>query len=428
MSFPALRFPGGRPALWLGLALAAASPAGAVEWQGAAFGLHYTQEDFGVVHGGRRPGGEDNGLLELDLDLDLEKLAGWRGAAVHASGFAAAGESLSAERIGDESNVSNINMRNSVRLFELWLEQKFGGAFAIRFGLLATDSQFYDSAGDAFGARGGLLFLNSDFGALPLLSFNVSEPIFPIAAPGVCLTVTPADALTFRAAIYDGNPAPDVLGDPSPGFRPGTRENDHGLDFHLSPREGALLLAEVAFALNPPPPADGQAVAARRGRGGIYKLGGFYHTDEFTRWRNGRGVQGNAGGYFVANQMLWPENARGDQGLSAFARLGYAPPDRNALDFTADGGVNYRGLLPGRDGDLCGLGVSCKHYSRDYAATARREGSGGRDHETIFELTYRAVLAPWLAVQPDVQYVLHPAGDHDARDALVAGVRVAMDF
>ena len=91
--------------------------------------------------------------------------------------------------------------------------------------MLANDSQFYDSGGDAFGAKGGLLFLNSDLGAMPIFSFNIPEPIFPIAVPGICLTVTPTDALTFRAAIYDRNPAPDVLGDPSPGFTPGTRSD-----------------------------------------------------------------------------------------------------------------------------------------------------------------------------------------------------------
>ena len=235
----------------------------ALEDQGVAFGIHYTQELLGVVHGGFRPGAEYNGLLELDLDLDLKKLAGWRGATLHASGYAGAGESISGRRIGDESNVSNINMRNSARLFELWLEQKLGRACSLRIGILADDSQFYDSGGDAFGAKGGLLFLNSDFGAMPIFSHNIPEPIFPIAAPGVSLLVTPTDTLGFRAAIYDGNPAPDVLGDPSPGFTPGTRLDDHGLNFDLNGNQGALVMAEALFALNPPAPG---ARSHRRGR------------------------------------------------------------------------------------------------------------------------------------------------------------------
>ena len=394
-----------------------------LEDRGVTLGIHYAQEVLGVVHGGLSPGAEYNGLLEVDLDLDLEKLAGWHGALLHTSGYAAVGKSLSAVHSGDDSNVSNINMPHTARLFELWLEQKLGSSFSIRFGMLAVDSQFYDSGGDAFGAKGGLLFLNSDFGATPILSFNVPEPIFPIAAPGLSLIVKPTEALSFRAAIYQGNLASNV-----PGFIPSTQSDDHGLNFDLDADEGALLIAEAVFALHPSPPTGDKAVAAPRPLGGIYKLGGFYHTDGFTQWKNGRGVSGDGGGYFVANQMLWLENDHDNQGLSAFVRFGYAPPGRNVLDLTGDGGLNYRGFLPGRDDDLCGFGVSCKHYSRDFATSELRAGNHGRDHETIFEFTYHAAVAPWLAVQPDFQYVLHPAGDHNARDAVVAGVRVAMDF
>src|SRR4051794_34386114 len=60
----------------------------AMEDHGVAFGIHYTHEWLTLVRGGIRPGGEYNGLLELDLDLDLEKAFGWSGATIHASGYA----------------------------------------------------------------------------------------------------------------------------------------------------------------------------------------------------------------------------------------------------------------------------------------------------------------------------------------------------
>jgi porin len=52
----------------------------------------------------------------------------------------------------------------------------------------------------------------------------------------------------------------------------------------------------------------------------------------------------------------------------------------------------------------------------------------------VLELTYQAVLAPWLVVQPDVQYVFHPGGggarsaDPAATipDALVIGLRTTL--
>ena len=37
-------------------------------------------------------------------------------------------------------------------------------------------------------------------------------------------------------------------------------------------------------------------------------------------------------------------------------------------------------------------------------------------------------LQPWLEVQPDLQYVVHPGTDPALDDALVAGVRLEISF
>jgi porin len=61
-----------------------------------------------------------------------------------------------------------------------------------------------------------------------------------------------------------------------------------------------------------------------------------------------------------------------------------------------------------------------------------------RDNETIIELTYQAQVTPWLIVQPDLQYVVHPGGNipnpnvsgdnTPIKDALVMGLRTAIKF
>ena len=45
--------------------------------------------------------------------------------------------------------------------------------------------------------------------------------------------------------------------------------------------------------------------------------------------------------------------------------------------------------------------------------------------QTAVELTYLAQLGPWLAVQPDLQYVIAPGGIRGTPNALVLGLRVA---
>src|SRR4051812_2280131 len=52
---------------------------------GFALGATETSEILGNLSGGVRRGAVYEGRLELDLDLDLEKAAGWGGATVHVS-------------------------------------------------------------------------------------------------------------------------------------------------------------------------------------------------------------------------------------------------------------------------------------------------------------------------------------------------------
>jgi porin len=57
--------------------------------------------------------------------------------------------------------------------------------------------------------------------------------------------------------------------------------------------------------------------------------------------------------------------------------------------------------------------------------------SGGlpvRDAELAVEITYRAQITPWLAIQPDVQRVVHPGTDPGIPDATVCGTRIEVRF
>jgi porin len=48
--------------------------------------------------------------------------------------------------------------------------------------------------------------------------------------------------------------------------------------------------------------------------------------------------------------------------------------------------------------------------------------------EIAIELSYLAQVAPWLAVQPDLQYVIYPNTDPNLRNAMVAQFRIEMSF
>ena len=375
---------------------------------GVALKIGYTQEALGVVSGGLRRTGAYDALVSIDLQLDLEKLLGWSGATFHANAFDIIGSSLSSEAVGSASNVSNINYRNSVRLYECYLEQTFcHEQISFRIGQLAVDSEFFESGIGV--VPGGGLFLNSDFGALPIVSFNAPCAIYAIATPGFRIKIAPTDSSYIQMGIYDGNPAPDLLGDPSPGFQSGNHYNDHGVDIHLDSSEGAFLIAEVGFTT----------------KQGSYKVGAFYHTDRFTRWRDGAAVPGIWAAYAIASQKFCNENASDAQGLYGFARWSLAPQDRARLDWAGDAGFNYLGAIPGRDQDILGVAFSVKNYSRDFSAAEERSGQSALEVESVFELTYQVNLAPCISVQPDFQYVLQPTGQgRTVPDALIVGLRL----
>lgn len=431
--------------------------------RGVTLTLVYTGENFGNPLGGFRQGAVYDGLLTSALDVDFEKLAGWKGLKLHALSYYPHGASGTDRFVRDLGRFSNIDFYDSLRLFELWLEQGwFNGKLTVRAGQLAVDSEF--AATEA-----GALFLNSNFGALPTLSANMPVPIYAIAAPGVSFRVTPDPRLYFQGAVYDGNPDPDTLGDPSPGFRPGTTYNHSGTRINLNSKEGVFAIAQLGWLRNRQP--------GDKGLPGTYRVGVFYHSDTFsdgrldTRGRSladprstglAQGRRGDFGAYLAVDQTIYlapgalPIGANsaasapvgnvedttaaasapaptGPAG-SVFLRLGGCPDDRNDVPFCAEAGVDLRALVPGRPKDLLGIAFSYTSLSdnRRLLARDRNRFDGTRvplpDYEAVLEVTYQVPLTPWLQVQPDLQYIRHPGGSPALGDALVLGVRTVVTF
>lgn len=400
---------------------ASAAPAG---WSATA---DYVLEGTAVVRGGLARGETLQGLATLTTTADWETIAGWPATTTFASVYWTHGASPSGKFVGDTGVLSNIDFTDSVRLFELWTEKAWrDDTWSLRLGQLALDAEF---AGNDTAA----LFLNSNFGALGVLSLNTPAPIFAIAAPGVRLRQALPRNHYVQVALYDGNPAPDALGDPSPEFIAGTRLNRHGLRAKLAGSEGLLAIVELGRALSETTPT-------------AWKVGLYYHTDTFadTRFDHdglsladpsssgiARSHNHNHGAYAAVDQNLW---SQGDRNVRAFARIGAAPGDRNAINRTWDLGITATGLIPFRPKDSLGLaaaGVLWSRAARDFDAdTARFAGTtsqfAGSEH--VIELTWLAPLGEHASLQPDVQYIRHPGGARDIADVVAVSLRLALSF
>ena len=331
--------------------------------QGFAISPVYIGEIMGNPTGGIEQGFTYDGVLSVPLDVDLDRVS--RGLfsdlSLHVNALWLHGQGLSTRKVGDFSNTSNIAGYNTVRLQELWLEQAFWRKRAsIRLGLLAADAEFFISSN-------GSLFLNGTFGAFTFVGANLPDaPVFPVAVPGVRFAVQPVSFFSFQAGIYGGD---------SGGSQD---QNNHGTNFNLRGRDGALIFSEVAYYLNQSP--------GNRGLQGTYKLGSFVHTgsadfptfDSQTRDALGTGPirnrSTNYGVYGVIDQDLYKFGGRI---VSSFLRVGGAPSDANFVDFYVDGGFNFTGFIPGRIRDVAGIGVAYSSVSQRVQSQSATLGRAG---------------------------------------------------
>ena len=120
--------------------------------------------------------------------------------------------------------------------------------------------------------------------------------------------------------------------------------------------------------------------------------------------------------------------------LGAFAHAVWMPADRNSIEFSLEGGVYYRGAIPGRDNDALDLSVACLRISDKVAAAVNaanqraHTSSSQPDFEATIELVYRYQVARWCSIQPHAQYVIQPGGMRDHDNTLILGVRTNIAF
>ncbi|WP_050735901.1 carbohydrate porin [Methylobacterium sp. ARG-1] len=397
-----------------------------LERRGITFGLIAVAETYRDVRGGLRRGSTGLTLLDLDVDVDLETLAGWKGITAHATVYQIQGSGTSRSRVGNLMTISEIEALPASRLSELWLEQSlFDDQLFLRVGQLSADTEYMVS-------QTSILFTNGTFGWPAIFAANMTDggPAYPLSAPTVRLKYVPTREFSFQASLIDGTPGG---GNPRSGVDP-QRRNPNGTRFPLS--DPPLAIAEVSYAYNARPGDTGLPGTVTFG--GWHRFGRVDASMPDPVSGLGRRVTGDSGIYGLIDQTIYQEPNDPNDGASVFLRASASPGDRNLVDLYLDGGVAYRGLFPGRSDDTLGFGVGIAHISpaaRRLDAIAAFQSSTPtprRSAEILLEATYQAVLAPGIALQPTLQYVVQPGGgianprDPDGkrvRNATVFGLR-----
>jgi len=344
-----------------------------------------------IISGGASSAGTFRHLFDFSIGLDFGPLAGVEGGYFFADFQTQEGRDGSVET-GDLQAYSNIDADDFTALYEVWYQQTlFDGRARIKVGKMDANADF------AFVEHGGG-FIHSSPGFSPTL---FTLPTYPDPAFGAVGFVGEGGGLYAGAGVFDG------------ALQEGVPTGTRGPATLFGEPADLFFIGEAGYAWG-----GGQADLLA----GRITFGAWHHTGDFARFDGGTQSR-TTGAYLVVDQLLYRENpgAGDDQGLGLFLQAGWADPQMSLIEHHVGAGVQWVGLVPGRDRDTAGLMVS-------WAGLTDAPGAGlTQEAETAVELFYDIRLGRHLSLKPDLQYIANPGGA-GLDDAWVATLRVELSF
>jgi porin len=408
------------------------------EKSGIKFAVTYIGEGLGNPTGGAKQGAVYEDRINFAADVDFEKLIGLKQLTFHANIFQSDGGGLSRGALLNYLVVSGIEALPTTRLYEIWLEQKWGTKVALRAGQLAADSEFMT-------AKYTDVFTNASLGWPAGFSLNMPSggPSPPLATMGTRLRVDVTDNLTLLGGVFDGDAAGPGPDDPQLRDR-------YGTNFRVN--DPPLVLAEAQFLWN--------GKKGDPGLDGKFKIGGWRHFGTFTDERFASSgltlanpasgsalanLSGDFGVYSVFEQKVYRVGHDDDRGMGIFARASYSPPDRNIVDLYSDAGIEFVGLSDQRPKDKFGIaGAYARVSPWAQALDADFQRLNGpawpaRSYEGLVTAVYQYEVRAGFTLQPNFQYITHPGGGATnpvgvnqpgkiLKDASVFGLRTVLKF
>jgi len=315
-------------------------------------------------------------LTTVGFTFDLERIAGLPGGSLLVQYQKMSGANGSF-RAADSQGFSNIDADPFSRIGEVWYEQKIGGRFRVKTGLIDAnrDFAFVDNGAD---------FINSSMGYSPTI---FPLPTYPDPHLGLVVHVDPTDRIYLSAGLFNGGPAMGVA------------------DF------------KALFSL-------GEVGLRWKGWGGGRIGVGYWRVGGHRAEADDLILPVSTGGeYLVIDQTLWTGERDGnEQSIGAFFQAGLADPRASSTSSHVGGGIVGRGLVARRPDDAIGVGVTAVRLALPTSGElyTRREVDA-----TAF---YRFALTKWVALKPDVQLIWYPGGELGRRALLAGTLRIEVGF
>jgi len=302
--------------------------------------------------------------------------------------------------VGDLHGTSGIDGgegSSAFRIVEAWYEHSFPYSHSSALiGLHDFNGEFYVS-------EFASLFLNAGFGMGQVIAENGGPSGYPIPTLGARIKAEVTEKIYFQTALYTAAPSDDAY---NKVFEAKLPSNDE------------VFLATEFGMINKEP-----------GESGYYKAGiglwylradqqGFEDLNGTTVYTEAEAKPGNTGVYVLAEMSIGEK-------LGIFFKHGRGKKEFNQFSQFYAAGLNYTGLIPGREEDVLGLGLV---HTRQSSAYLDATDNSTFVAETAFEITYTTNLTDWLSVQPDFQYIQQPSMSTEIGNTMVMGVRVSAAF
>jgi porin len=365
---------------------------GARQWladRGITPNFQLILEGFHNFQGGVKTGSAGALTFDFNVELDTEKAFDWKGGEFYSDFEVHAGQNPTAKLTGDIQAFDKLNTAPYSQFYELWYQQTlFDGWLRVKLGK-------WDANDDFSVIDNGLFFLNaSDIVSPTILSF----PTTPDPMPGAALYLAPAKFWYVRFSGFYANQS-DSFGDLT------------GHPQSVQPTEyGALFIGETGLNWDHAPLLS---------KDGNLKFGVWTHTGTFTQL-DGSQVQGAKGYYTIFDQTLWQPNGEPQQGrgVRSFVEAGQTQASVSPIDWNVAGGVTWTGPIAKRAQDVVGFSANYAHLSS--------QAELSYSYELALEWLYLAQITQWATLHPDIQFIIHPGGEH--ADALVGTLDLTIQF
>ncbi|MDX2417762.1 MAG: carbohydrate porin [Xanthomonadales bacterium] len=384
------------------------------EWaqKGVTFDIDYNQYFQAVTDGGLDRDSEYGGTINYNINLDFDRMGLIPGGLLQIrarSRYGNSVNSISGSIVPVNTDATLLTASRPDENIGLWLPvinytQFLSEKFALGFGKYDT----LDSTNEFAGGRGRNQWWNQNFN-MPLSPLL----IVPNVTTGAMAMVMSGPNLTMTGMVGTSTDTSN---------RSGFNDFDDGLF--------AIGMLSYQYQLSGQP-------------GGLVFMPGYGWGQDFTElngsiyFDEGQLVPTTKDDTWVVStsfwQYLWTEEAatqpidlsdgRQDlQGIGVFLRIQAADTDTNPMDYSIAGGINAKGLIPGRDNDAMGIA-----YVYNKLSDGRLLNFIGIDAQSsVWELFYNIELIPSVHMTLNAQKVNSAFPDIDT--ATILGTSLQMRF